>query len=128
MFPLTLLLSASKWNKYYHEDWYDARMRPWYVGAATSPKDVVILVDNSGSIKMTEPNSLTQLVVRNLLDTLGPDDFVNVLLFQEEVHALVPGMDDKLVPVGIEMGRRGRCRYPSTYTKKNPLKPEISFE
>ena len=93
-------------------------MRPWYLGAATSPKDVVILVDNSGSIRMTEPYALTQLVVRNLLDTLTPDDFVNVLLFQEEVHALVPGLDDKLIPVSTQCAGQPRllgAPRPSAY-------------
>lgn len=60
---------------------------------------MVILLDNSGSISMTEPSMLTKLVVHNLLDTLGPDDFVSVLLFNEKVEPLVPGLNETLIPV-----------------------------
>ncbi|KAE8748978.1 hypothetical protein FOCC_FOCC004384, partial [Frankliniella occidentalis] len=89
---------ASKWNTLYHEDFFDARLRPWYLGAAMSPKDVVILLDNSGSIGMTEPSKLTKLVVHMILDTLGPDDFVSVLLFNNTVSSLIPDLDLTLIP------------------------------
>ncbi|KAK3928541.1 Voltage-dependent calcium channel subunit alpha-2/delta-4 [Frankliniella fusca] len=89
---------ASDWGTPYREDFYDARLRPWYLGAAMSPKDMVILLDNSGSISMTEPSLLTKLVVRMLLDTLGPDDFVTVLLYNDTVIPLVPGLNLTLIP------------------------------
>ncbi|KAJ1527843.1 hypothetical protein ONE63_007783 [Megalurothrips usitatus] len=89
---------ASKWNRLYNEDTYDARVRPWYLTAAMSPKDVVILLDNSGSIGMTEPSLLTKQVVHNILNTLGPDDFVSVLLFNTTVMPLLSGLNVSLIP------------------------------
>ena len=29
---------------------YDPRVRPWYVAASTGPKDVVLILDTSGSM------------------------------------------------------------------------------
>ena len=29
---------------------YDPRIRPWYVGASSGPKDVVLVLDTSGSM------------------------------------------------------------------------------
>lgn len=40
---------ATKW-KFDPVDLYDCRLRSWYIQAANSPKDMVILIDNSGSM------------------------------------------------------------------------------
>lgn len=53
------------------------RMRNWYTGTVTSPKDIIILMEKSGSMTGTRLLTAT-LVVRTLLDTLGPNDFVSV--------------------------------------------------
>ena len=41
----------------YGEFTYDPRVRPWYVGASSGPKDVIIVLDTSGSM-----NSLGRMV------------------------------------------------------------------
>ena len=39
-----------KWLMNEHEpDLYDGRMRDWYIKAAASPKEIVILLDSSGN-------------------------------------------------------------------------------
>lgn len=53
-------------------------MRQWYIQAAASPKDIVILLDTSGSMTGLRKN-IAQNVVFNILDTLTEDDFVQVL-------------------------------------------------
>lgn len=41
-----------KWLMNEHEpDLYDARMRDWYIKAAASPKEIVILLDSSGKLE-----------------------------------------------------------------------------
>lgn len=41
---------ATKWKWVDPVDLYDCRIRHWYIGAANSPKDIIILIDNSGSM------------------------------------------------------------------------------
>ncbi|KAH7642485.1 voltage-dependent calcium channel subunit alpha-2/delta-3-like [Dermatophagoides farinae] len=65
-------------------DLYDCRMRQWYIQAAASPKDIVILLDTSGSMTGLRKN-IAQNVVFNILDTLTEDDFVQVLKFTNEI-------------------------------------------
>ena len=45
-----LFISGMKWLMNEHEpDLYDGRMRDWYIKAAASPKEIVILLDSSGN-------------------------------------------------------------------------------
>ncbi|XP_025423406.1 voltage-dependent calcium channel subunit alpha-2/delta-3 isoform X3 [Sipha flava] len=77
-------------------DLYDCRMRPWYVEAAASPKDILILVDNSGSM-MGQSKIIARHVINTLLDTLSVNDFVNVLVFSNVTNEVVPCFEGLLV-------------------------------
>ncbi|XP_050423837.1 voltage-dependent calcium channel subunit alpha-2/delta-3 isoform X2 [Adelges cooleyi] len=86
---------AMKWNQT-PVDLYDCRMRPWYVEAAACPKDILILVDNSGSM-MGQSKIIARHVINTLLDTLSVNDYVNVLVFSNVTEEVVPCYKDMLV-------------------------------
>ncbi|TRY55855.1 hypothetical protein DNTS_035052, partial [Danionella cerebrum] len=87
-----------------------------YIQAATSPKDVVILLDVSGSMKGLRL-TIARQTVSSLLDTLGDDDFFNIIAktrapqidcgevpiivlrdpYNEELHYVEPCLNGSLV-------------------------------
>ena len=75
-------------------DDYDPRKRPWFVGASTGPKDIVLVLDASGSMNNTFDREgatkweLLTAAVYETLDTLTIADRVNVVVFSDEAKAL----------------------------------------
>ena len=66
---------------------YDPRFRTWYVGAATGPKDVVIIIDKSGSMQQYSRMDNAKLAAIKVLNTLGDMDFVSVVAFSSDASA-----------------------------------------
>uniref|UniRef100_A0A6I8N129 Calcium voltage-gated channel auxiliary subunit alpha2delta 4 n=1 Tax=Ornithorhynchus anatinus TaxID=9258 RepID=A0A6I8N129_ORNAN len=75
---------------------FDCRNRGWYIQAATSPKDIVIVVDVSGSMKGLQM-TIAKHTVATILDTLGENDFVNIIAYSDYVHYLEPCFQGILV-------------------------------
>uniref|UniRef100_A0A8C9VHR3 Calcium channel, voltage dependent, alpha2/delta subunit 3 n=1 Tax=Scleropages formosus TaxID=113540 RepID=A0A8C9VHR3_SCLFO len=75
---------------------FDCRNRKWYIQAAASPKDVVVLVDVSGSMKGLHL-TMARHTVSSILDTLGDDDFFNILTYNHEIHYVEPCLNGTLV-------------------------------
>ncbi|KAM4819811.1 voltage-dependent calcium channel subunit alpha-2/delta-4 [Thomomys bottae] len=75
---------------------FDCRNRGWYIQAATSPKDVVILVDVSGSMKGLKL-AIAKHTVTTILDTLGDNDFLNIIAYNDHIHYLEPCFKGVLV-------------------------------
>ncbi len=69
-------------------DLYDGRMREWYLKAAASPKELVILLDTSGSMTGLR-KEIAKHVVLNILETLSEDDFVAAYKFSKSPVPLV---------------------------------------
>ncbi|XP_038623665.1 voltage-dependent calcium channel subunit alpha-2/delta-4 [Tachyglossus aculeatus] len=68
---------------------FDCRNRGWYIQAATSPKDIVIVVDISGSMKGLQM-TIAKHTIATILDTLGENDFVNIIAYNDYVHYIEP--------------------------------------
>lgn len=68
---------ATEW-KFFPVNSYDCRMRQWYTGAAASSSDIMILIETAGSM-VGQRILIAMDVVRNILDTLTPNDYVNKL-------------------------------------------------
>lgn len=63
-------------------------MRHWYTNAASSSKDLIILIEQSGSMT-GERLDIAIDVVRNILDTLSVNDFVNVFSFNDTIRPII---------------------------------------
>ncbi|XP_021942458.1 voltage-dependent calcium channel subunit alpha-2/delta-3 isoform X4 [Zootermopsis nevadensis] len=98
-------------------DLYDCRTRSWYIEAAASPKDMLILVDNSGSMTGIR-KEIARHVVSNILDTLGNNDFVNIFNFSEEIDEVVPCFKDMLVQANLANVREFKQGMKDLHTDK----------
>ncbi|KAL7039794.1 hypothetical protein ACKWTF_000119 [Chironomus riparius] len=74
----------------------DFRNEDWFIHAASSPKDVIILLDSSGSMSGKQFN-LAKSTAFAILDTLSDDDFVNLITFSDVVRSAVPCFSSKMV-------------------------------
>lgn len=63
---------------------FDSRLSR-YIQAATSPKDVIIVVDVSGSMKGLRL-TIAKHTINTILDTLGENDFVNIIAVSQQDH------------------------------------------
>uniref|UniRef100_A0A6Q2YL84 VWFA domain-containing protein n=1 Tax=Esox lucius TaxID=8010 RepID=A0A6Q2YL84_ESOLU len=86
---VTRYYPATPWRAPDKIDLYDVRRTSWYIQGASSPKDMVILVDVSGSVSGLTLKLIKASVIE-MLDTLSDDDYVNVARFNEKAEAVVP--------------------------------------
>lgn len=77
-------------------DLYDSRIRSWFIEASTCSKDMVILVDNSGSMTGMG-KTIAKATVASIMETLSNNDFVAVLNFSKAAEHVVPCFSDILV-------------------------------
>uniref|UniRef100_A0A3Q0R6F6 Calcium channel, voltage-dependent, alpha 2/delta subunit 1a n=1 Tax=Amphilophus citrinellus TaxID=61819 RepID=A0A3Q0R6F6_AMPCI len=99
-FPASPWMDVSKTpNKI---DLYDVRRRPWYIQGAASPKDMLILVDASGSVSGLTLK-LIKISVGKMLETLSDDDYVNVVYFNDK--AMFAACFENLVQANVRNKR-----------------------
>lgn len=94
-------------------DLFDARTRPWYVQGASCPKNVVILVDTSGSMTGLR-REIAKGVVFEILDTLTSNDYFAVMRFSETVTPIgFPKCNIKRPKLSTEMDEYCRLQQQS---------------
>jgi hypothetical protein len=59
-------------------DMFDCRSNEWFIDAATMSKNVLILLDLSGSM-LGQRLEIAKLTVESILETLSDNDFFNVM-------------------------------------------------
>ncbi|CAL8318462.1 unnamed protein product [Lota lota] len=80
---------------------FDCRNRNWYIQAASSPKDVVIVVDVSGSMKGLRL-TIAKHTINTILETLGENDFVNIIAYSDYVSYVEPCFKGTLVQADLD--------------------------
>ena len=68
---------------------YDPRVRSWYVSATTGPKDVILVIDTSGSMSNEGRIELAQEAAISVVNTLTILDRFNVIAFNTDTQTLV---------------------------------------
>jgi hypothetical protein len=66
----------------------DTRIRPWFVAASSGPKDVVIVIDKSGSMGVQNRWNLAINAAKSVINTLTIGDHFNVVLFSDTAETL----------------------------------------
>uniref|UniRef100_A0A8D8WFM7 Voltage-dependent calcium channel subunit alpha-2/delta-4 n=1 Tax=Cacopsylla melanoneura TaxID=428564 RepID=A0A8D8WFM7_9HEMI len=107
---------------------FDCRNRQWYIQATTCSKDVIILIDNSGSMAGMR-NTTAKLVLHSLLQTFSNNDFVNIFKFNLTVDTIVPCLgNDSLVQATpeninlfkqavVDLGPEGKANFSAAFVK-----------
>ena len=67
---------------------YDPRIRPWYVAATSGPKNVVLVIDVSGSMGDFGRLELAKDAAKTVIDTLTNFDYVGVVIFSDAASTL----------------------------------------
>jgi len=65
---------------------YDPRFRDWYAGAAAGPKDVIIVIDTSGSMRTSGRMTLARDAAKKVVGTLTSIDYATVIGFSSSAN------------------------------------------
>lgn len=110
-------------------DVYDCRKRSWYIETATCSKDVIILLDNTGSMYHFL-SFLAELTIKSILDTFSNNDFFNIVTFTNNTFPLVECFDGELIqatPENIKVFKNKiKLLTPSNYANDSTI--QLAFE
>lgn len=67
---------------------YDPRFRPWYVAATSGSKNIILIIDVSGSMQGTKIEIARQ-AASSVVSTMSNNDFVGVITFESSSKSLV---------------------------------------
>nr|QQY02500.1 voltage-dependent calcium channel subunit alpha-2/delta-1 [Cryptocotyle lingua] len=77
-------------------DFFDCRSQPWYLSASSYAKEMIILVDKSGSMK-GRSDIISNATVTEILNTLTENDFFNIIMFTDTPRYADPAIQDRLI-------------------------------
>lgn len=72
----------------YGESEYDPRVRPWYVAASSGPKDIILVLDTSGSMENADRMSIMKDAAKRVVNTLGVSDYFSVIEFNGSANTI----------------------------------------
>jgi Mg-chelatase subunit ChlD len=76
----------------------DPRYRTGYANAARGPKDVVLVLDDSGSMNTNNRIGKMKEAAKWVISTLGPNDYVSIVKFTNSAESTT----ENLIPATIE--------------------------
>ncbi|XP_033745436.1 voltage-dependent calcium channel subunit alpha-2/delta-3-like isoform X2 [Pecten maximus] len=92
-------------NKGGNIDMFDCRVRNWYIESSSSPKNVIILVDTSGSMKGLRME-ITRSTIERILETFSSKDYFNIISFNKNVTYLDPCFNGTMMQANKENRER----------------------
>eukprot|EP00979_Chaetoceros_neogracilis_P012659 scaffold3412_cov167-Chaetoceros_neogracile.AAC.1 len=88
---------------------YDPRARPWYVAASSGPKDIILVLDISGSMGNEQRIDKLKLAASRVISTLGIGDYFAVVSFSDDAIQL--GTEDLLLSRATDDNKNAMLRY-----------------
>ncbi|XP_065062659.1 voltage-dependent calcium channel subunit alpha-2/delta-3-like [Rhopilema esculentum] len=79
-----------------NRDLYDCRQRNWFILASSSPKDLIIIIDQSGTM-IGNNFGIAKVSALVLIDALQENDFFNVMTFNTQVTYAFPNCKTELM-------------------------------
>lgn len=67
---------------------YDPRIRPWFVAASSGPKDIILVLDTSGSMGNYGRLRIMKEAATRVIETLGVGDFFSVITFNDKARSV----------------------------------------
>ena len=105
----SLLTAAEKSCNEEGNSSYDPRVRPWYVAASSGPKDIILVLDISGSMDIEQRIDKLKLAASRVISTLGIGDYFAVVSFSDDAIQL--GTEDLLLSRATDDNKNAMLRY-----------------
>jgi Mg-chelatase subunit ChlD len=93
----------------------DMKIRLESAGPVELPKDVVLVLDNSGSMKQNDPQRLAPEAVRHFIENLGDVNRLAVIIFDQDVRLAVP-LSELATRRGELLASLDQINYKGLYT------------